>query len=76
MTLQEAILMLEANGWAVVPVRPTPEMLREGWYGPQSEDLAAETWRYMLSATPKAVEIQGQKVVLSRASSGEGSGPE
>lgn len=65
MTLQEAIALLEANGWAVVPVEPTKPMLDDGWHGATSED-AESTWILMLAAAPRVVEIQGQTVALFR----------
>lgn len=63
--LQAAIRLLEAAGWAIVPRSPTPEMLREGWYGAIVEDAEA-VWSVMLTAAPLGAEIQALSVEFCR----------
>lgn len=58
MTLQqisEVAAYLSANGWAIVPMSPTPEMLEAGWADAHDED-AAGTWKEMVSEAPSVID--------------------
>lgn len=64
---EAALTALEEEGWAVVPVEPTKEMVEAGdeamdwdssdtngrWYVHYSDGDAAKSWAAMLAAAPK-----------------------
>lgn len=45
------------EGWKLVPVKPTKEMLGAGWkhndFNPMTDDIVAATYRAMLAAAPE-----------------------
>ena len=47
---------LEKHGYKIVPVEPTPEMIRAGWaavnIGPDSADEVPTAYKAMLKAAP------------------------
>lgn len=53
-----ALSAIEANGYRVVPVEPTQEMLSDGasWEDSCSKVVVGDVYRAMLSAAPKLTE--------------------
>jgi len=42
------------QGWKLVPVEPTEEMMKVGWYKTFSKPAAKRVWQEMISVSPEA----------------------